>query len=42
VVCVAAESVRAGQLASLDAPDLALGTFLRGLGASPAATKEQP
>lgn len=36
VVYVAAESVRAGRLAPLDAPDLALGTFLRGLGASPA------
>jgi AcrR family transcriptional regulator len=42
VVYVAAESVRAGQLASLDAPGLALGTFLRGLGASPAAAREQP
>jgi len=42
VVYVAAESVRAGKLASLDAPDLALGTFLRGLGASPAAAKEKP
>jgi AcrR family transcriptional regulator len=42
VVYVAAESVRGGKLAALDAPDLALGTFLRGLGASPAATKEKP
>jgi AcrR family transcriptional regulator len=36
VVYVAAESVRSGQLAPLDAPGLALGTFLHGLGASPA------
>jgi AcrR family transcriptional regulator len=33
IVYVAAESVRAGQLAPLDAPGLALGTFLHGLGA---------
>jgi AcrR family transcriptional regulator len=37
---VAAESVRSGKLAPLDAPGLALGTFLRGLGASPATGKE--
>jgi AcrR family transcriptional regulator len=36
VVYVAAESVAAGQLAPLDAPGLALGTFLHGLGARPA------
>lgn len=34
VVYGAGESVRAGQLAPLDAPGLALGTFLYGLGAS--------
>ncbi len=38
MVYAAAESVQAGQLAPLDAPGLALGTFLRGLGTSPAAT----
>jgi len=37
---VAAESVRSGKLAPLDAPGLALGTYLRGLGASPAPGKE--
>jgi AcrR family transcriptional regulator len=42
VVYVAAESVRAGKLAALDAPGLAVRTFLRGLGASPAAAKEKP
>jgi AcrR family transcriptional regulator len=40
VVYVAAESVRSGKLAPLDAPGLALGTYLRGLGASPATGKE--
>jgi AcrR family transcriptional regulator len=40
VTYVAAESVRNGKLAPLDAPGLALGTFLRGLGASPATGKE--
>jgi AcrR family transcriptional regulator len=38
VIYVAAESVRNGQLAPLDAPDLALRTFLRGVGAQ--GTKE--
>lgn len=36
IVYVAAESVGAGKLAPLDAPGLALGTFLHGLGARPA------
>jgi AcrR family transcriptional regulator len=40
VVYVAAESVAAGQLAPLDAPGLALGTFLHGLGARPANMRE--
>ncbi|MGH3189598.1 MAG: TetR/AcrR family transcriptional regulator [Streptosporangiaceae bacterium] len=40
VVYVAAESVAAGQVASLDAPGLALGTFLHGLGARPASTTD--
>ena len=39
IVYVAAESVRAGQLAPLDAPGLALGTFLHGLGAGPATAR---
>jgi AcrR family transcriptional regulator len=38
VVYVAAESVTRGQLAPLDAPALALGTLLHGLGARPANT----
>jgi AcrR family transcriptional regulator len=42
VVYVAAESVAAGQLAPLDAPGLALGTFLHGLGARPANAREEP
>ncbi len=37
VVYVAAESVGVGKLAPLDAPGLALGTFLHGLGARPPA-----
>lgn len=36
VVYVAAESIWSGKLAPLDAPGLALGTFLNGLGARPA------
>jgi AcrR family transcriptional regulator len=39
VVYVAAESVAAGQLAPLDAPGLALGTFLHGLGARPVSAR---
>ena len=42
VVYVAAESVGVGKLAPLDAPGLALGTFLHGLGARPAAAREEP
>jgi AcrR family transcriptional regulator len=43
VVYVTAESVRSGQLAPLDAPGLALGTFLHGLGARPVgATPADP
>jgi len=42
VVYGAAEYVRAGQLAPLDAPGLALGTFLRGLGAQPADEGGKP
>jgi hypothetical protein len=45
VVYVAAESITLGQLAPLDAPALALGTFLHGLGARPANTadaREEP
>ena len=42
IVYVAAESVRAGQLAPLDAPGLALGTFLHGLGTRLAGTGEEP
>jgi AcrR family transcriptional regulator len=41
VVYVAAESIWAGKLAPLDAPDLAVGTFLHGLGATPADTREE-
>ena len=41
VVYVAAESVGLGQLAPLDAPGLALGTYLHGLGASPADAREE-
>jgi len=37
IVYVAAESVGVGKLAPLDAPGLALGTFLHGLGARPPA-----
>jgi AcrR family transcriptional regulator len=40
VTYVAAESVLTGKLAPLDAPGLAVGTYLRGLGASPATGKE--
>jgi AcrR family transcriptional regulator len=40
LVYVAAESIRSGQLAPRDAPDLVLGTFLRGIGASPASEKD--
>jgi AcrR family transcriptional regulator len=40
VVYIAAESVRAGQLAPLEAPGLALGTYLNGLGARPALREE--
>ena len=42
IVYVAAESVGAGKLAPLDAPGLALGTFLHGLGARPAGVREEP
>jgi len=42
IVYVAAESVGAGKLAPLDAPGLALGTFLHGLGARPARAGEEP
>jgi AcrR family transcriptional regulator len=42
IVYVAAESVGAGKLARLDAPGLALGTFLHGLGARPASAGEEP
>jgi AcrR family transcriptional regulator len=35
VIYTAAESVQAGKLAPLDAPDLALRTFLHGVGAAP-------
>lgn len=42
IIYVAAESVRAGQLAALDAPGLALGTFLHGLGARPVGAGEEP
>jgi AcrR family transcriptional regulator len=35
VIYTAAESVQAGKLAPLDAPDLALHTFLHGVGAAP-------
>ncbi len=42
IVYVAAESVGAGKLAPLDAPGLALGTFLHGLGARPAGAREEP
>jgi AcrR family transcriptional regulator len=41
VVYVAAESVRAGQLAPLDAPGLALGTYLQGLGPRPGTAREE-
>ena len=41
VVYVAAESVGAGQLAPLDAPGLALGTYLNGLGARAANMREE-
>jgi len=39
VVYMAAESVGAGKLAPLDAPGLALGTFLHGLAARPAGAR---
>ena len=42
IIYVAAESVGAGKLAPLDAPGLALGTFLHGLGAWPAPAAEEP
>jgi AcrR family transcriptional regulator len=42
IVYVAAESVGAGKLAPLDAPGLALRTFLHGLGAGPASAGEAP
>jgi AcrR family transcriptional regulator len=43
IIYVAAESVGAGKLAPLDAPGLALRTFLRGVGApTPAADAEAP
>ena len=42
IIYVAAESVGAGKLAPLDAPGLALGTFLHGLGARPARPGEEP
>jgi len=42
IVYVAAESVGAGKLAPLDAPGLALRTFLHGLGAGPASAGEGP
>ena len=42
VVYVAAESVGAGKLAPLDAPGLALRTFLHGLGAGTAGPGEEP
>jgi AcrR family transcriptional regulator len=43
IIYVAAESVGAGKLAPLDAPGLALRTFLRGVGAPmPAANAEAP
>jgi AcrR family transcriptional regulator len=41
VVYVAAESVRAGRLAPLDAPDLALRTLLRGTGEPQPSLKEK-
>jgi AcrR family transcriptional regulator len=37
LIYVAAESVDSGHLAPRDAPDFMLGTFLRGIGSSPAA-----
>ena len=40
VVYMAAESVAAGQLAPLDAPGLALGTYLHGLGTRPTSTSD--
>jgi AcrR family transcriptional regulator len=42
IVYVAAESVGAGKLAPLDAPGLALGTILHGLGARPVSAGEEP
>jgi AcrR family transcriptional regulator len=42
VVYVAAESVGVGKLAPLDAPGLALGTFLHGLGARPPSARQEP
>ena len=42
IIYVAAESVGAGKLAPLDAPGLALGTFLHGLGAGRAPAGEEP
>lgn len=40
LVYVAAESVRSGDLAPRDAPDLVLATFTRGLGGTPAPVRE--
>lgn len=40
IIYAAAESVRAGRLAPLDAPGLALGTFLNGIGGSRARLTE--
>lgn len=40
IIYVAAEAVRDGDLAPRDAPGLALGTLLRGVGVSPATGKE--
>ncbi len=42
IVYVAAESVVGGKLAPLDAPGLAVRTFLHGLGARPASAGEEP
>ncbi len=42
VVYAAAEAVGLGQLAPLDAPGLALGTLLHGLGAKPVDAREEP
>ncbi|HEY1915796.1 MAG TPA: TetR family transcriptional regulator [Streptosporangiaceae bacterium] len=42
ITYVAAESVQSGRLAPLDAPELALRTFLRGLAATPPPPEAQP